>query len=124
MSNILNYDKPRNWRGTTATSKNYIYCYDPNERSAKPEVGTTKRRGRPPTTYNYIIKIVHDPLEIGGFRPGAEFSVLEKNKMLQYGGFTIGTSLIVQGVLNYIHSDGASQVIKKWKPSERDRRIL
>ena len=114
MVDILHYGKPHNWAGTAARANGYVYCYDPNERQAKQPA--TKRRGRPRTTYNYTIKIVHDPLDVGGFKPGTEFSVLEKDFMLQCGGFTPGTALIVDGVLHYVHGNGR-QCVKKFKPA-------
>ena len=116
MTDILNYDKPRNWRGATARTNNYIFCCDPNERTAQELAPEKKRRGRPRTSYNYIVKIVHDPLDTGGFKPGTEFSILEKNRMLMCGSFTVGTSLIVDEELNFVHSERNKQVLRLFKP--------
>ena len=118
MVDILHYDKPLHWAGTGARANGYVYCYDPNVRQAKQP--STKPRGRPRTTYNYTVKIVHDPLDKGGFKPGTEFSVLERDCMLLCGGFTVGTALIVDGKLCYIHSSGngnGRQCVKKFKPA-------
>ena len=74
--------------------------------------------GRPRGTYIYSIRIVHDPLDCGGFAAGTEFSILEKDCMLLCGTFTVGTSLIVDGKLCFVHSSGnGGQCVKRWKPS-------
>ena len=97
MVDILHYGKPHNWAGTAARVNDYVYCYDPNERQAKQPA--TKRCGRPPTTYNYTIKIVHDPLDCGAFAPGREFSYLEHDAMLLNCAFTDGTLIMEKDIL-------------------------
>ena len=114
MVDILHYSKLRHWRGIGARNNNYMYCCDPNERKLKPE---SKRRGRPRTTYNYSIKIVHDPLECGGFADGTEFSLMDYTCMLQNNGFTPGTELIIHGVLQCVYNSNGRQRVKRFKPT-------
>ena len=113
MVDILHYAKVRYWRGASARSNDYNICFDPNERSVAPE---TKQRGRPRTTYNYSVKIVHDPLDVGGFAAGTEFSLMDYTCMLQNSSFTPGTELIIHGALQCVYSNNGRQRVKKLKP--------
>ena len=114
MVDILLHDKPRRWVGTKARANCYL-----GELTELPGGKHARhgKQGRPRGMYLYSIKIVHDPLDVGGFAPGTEFSILEKDYMLQCGGFTIGTALIVDGTLHYVHGSGnnGQQCFKKFK---------
>ena len=113
MVDILLHDR-RRLRGTGARAKSYLGAYTELPGGKKARHG---KPGKPRGTYLYSIKIVHDPLDRGGFKPGTEFSILEKDFMLQCGCFTVGTALIVDGVLHYVHSSGDNgrQCVKKFK---------
>ena len=115
MVDILLYAKPRSSFGAGAHINNYPIRFDPCENEAKEEASKPVccPRGR---SYNPV-KIVHDPLGKGAFESGIEFSTLEKDYMLLCGGFTVGTSLIIDGVLHYVHGgNGSGQVVEKYKP--------
>ena len=116
MVDILLYAKPRRWIGKGAHANNYTICFDPCEKKAEQDVAAANPagawRGR---SYNPV-KIVHDPLGEGAFKPGAEFSGLDKDMMLECGAFTVGTSLIIDGALHYVHGgNGRGQCVKKHK---------
>ena len=105
--------KARNGNGRHA---NYQNSYDPTKVKGVRVKKAEERRGRPRTTYIYNIKIVHDPLGCGAFASGKEFSELEYEAMLRNCAFTIGTSLIVDNKLNYVHSNGnGGQMVKRMK---------
>ena len=114
MVDLLLHDKPRRWFGVSCRANNYEGAYTELPGGKKAKRG---KQGRPRGMYLYPIRVVHDPLDIGGFAPGTEFSVLEKDCMLLCGGFTPGTALIVNGALHFVHSNGNNkQVIKPYKP--------
>ena len=112
MVDILLYAKPRRWIGKGAHANNYTICFDPNERKLRP---LGKQRGRPRTTYNYSVKIIHDPLDIGGFAAGTEFSLMDYTCMLQNSSFTPGTELIIHGVPQCVYNSNGRQRVKKYK---------
>ena len=103
-------------RRSGARAKNYLMARD------KPGGGkhdtTSARRTRPPTTYNYVVKVVHDPLSCGAFNAGTVFTLWELDCMLLNNSFTPGTSLIVRGKLVFVHGDGDNerQCTKRFKP--------
>ena len=106
---ILNYERKRqNWRGCGARRES-LDATDELEGGKHPT--TTKEDKR--TTYAYPVVVVHDPLEIGGFIPGASFSAYEFRTMKQFHAFTPGTQLLVRGVLRRICKDGKLQVSRK-----------
>ena len=68
------------------------------------------------TVYEYPVKVVCDPLLIGGFSPGSTFSILEYEAMLQRNAFTIGTTLLIGRALRFVQSDdNGRQCVKKFK---------
>ena len=71
--------------------------------------------GRPRGTYIYSIMIVYDPLDIGGFAEGTEFSVLDYTEMKRRCAFTPNTILSVRGTLRIIHRQNGYQVASKYK---------
>jgi hypothetical protein len=93
--------RANNYRG--ATPSKYV---DPD---------AARTRCKPPVV-SYLIRIIHDPLEIGGFAKGTSFSVLEYTEMKHRCAFTPGTILKVRGTLRIINRRNGYQVASKYNP--------
>ena len=114
MVDLLWHDR-RHLRRSGARAYNYRGAMD-GVKGGKhlPTGGPT---GRPRGTYIYSISIVHDPLDIGGFKKGTCFSVIEYTEMKHMCSFTPGTILNVRGSLRIICKQNGYQVASKYKPS-------
>ena len=112
MVDLLWHDR-RRLRRSGARAYNYRGAFD------KPGGGkhAVELHGRPRGTFNYVIEIVHDPLDIGGFRKGTCFSVIEYTEMKHLCSFTPGTILNVRGTLRIICRQNGYQVARKCEPS-------
>ena len=113
MVDLLWHDR-RRLRRSGARAYNY--------RGAQDAVGGGKHAttgepvGRPRGAYGYVIEIVSDPLDVGGFRKGVCFSVVEYTEMKHRCAFTPGTILNVRGTLRIIRRQNGYQVARKCEP--------
>ena len=111
MVDIL-WSERRRLRRSGARAYNYRGAFD------KP--GGGKHAAEPPSrprgTFNYVIEIVSDPLDVGGFRKGVCFSVVEYTEMKHRCAFTPGTILNVRGTLRIIRRQNGYQVARKCEP--------
>ena len=115
MVDLLFYSR-RPLRRGGARAYNYRGAFD--ETKDGKHLRADKRRGRPPTTYDYSIIVVHDPLDIGGFRPDTCFSVMEYTEMKRQCSFTPGTILNVRGTLRVIQRQDGYQVASKYNQNK------
>ena len=100
-------------RRSGARAYNYV--------DAVPEVYADKTAARTrcePPPVNYLIRVVYDPLDLGGFKEGTCFSVLEFTEMKHRCSFTPGTILSVRGTLRIIRRQNGYQVASKYKKPE------
>lgn len=114
MVDILLYQR-RPLRSTGARAHNYRGAQ--NAVKGGKHLPSNKPTGRPRGTYVYSISIVHDPLDIGGFKKGTCFSVIEYTEMKHMCSFTPGTILNVRGSLRIIRRQNGYQVASKYKPT-------
>ena len=116
MVDLLFYEKlhhrPVVRRVVIGLSTNYVGA--DRKDTEKPDAYRRTRSEPPPV--NYLIKIVHDPLDIGGFKKDTCFSVLEFTEMKHRCSFTPGTILNVRGTLRIIRRKNGYQVASMWKP--------
>ena len=105
--------RARNGNGRHA---NYVGAHNPVREKGKRLKSICEKRKRKARPFVYSIKIVHDPLDIGGFAPGTEFSVLDYTRMLICNSFTPGTELTISDMTFYIHENGGNrQLVKRVK---------
>ena len=112
MVDILLWETNKRYKGCRA--QNYLLARDSLEGGKHP----TKTKEDKRTAYEYPVKVVVDPLVVGGFKPGSSFSILEYETMLLQGTFTVGTTLMVERAMRFVHSrdNGCGQCVKKFKP--------
>ena len=112
MVDLLLYDKGMRFRNIPARAKNYYGA----GKDEYVDEDAPKTRSCPPPV-NYLIRIVHDPLDVGGFKPGVGFSVVEYTEMKHRCAFTPGTILDVRGTLRIIRRRNGYQVASRHKKS-------
>ena len=112
MVDILWHDR-RRLRRSGARAKNYLNA----TQKKYEEEGAVRTRCAPPPV-DYLIIVVHDPLDCGGFREGTGFSVMEYTEMKHRCAFTPGTILNVRGTLRIICRQNGYQVARKYNQNK------
>ena len=111
MTDILLHKGKYSLIGTGAHKSDYLYMFDPH-RPANRLAESERRPKHKERLSKYGIKIVSDPLDVGGFASGTRLSKFDYDCMLSSSGFTLGTVLIKKGILYIVYDDNGRQRVK------------